>query len=157
LQEFAKLVGDPESVISQHLLTNPGLAPYAAAAADARMKRRSTGVTLTVGGFSLLGAGVIAGSIVYLSGRNSSTCEGDVCESSSSGSLIGLAVATASAVVGLAFAVPGLVKLFSQSETETAAAERYKSSRALPPAIPTSSSARSQGKLVSVPLFTSAF
>jgi hypothetical protein len=160
LEEFAKLVGEPASVVSQHLLTNPGLVPNAAAAADARMKRRSTGATLTIVGGTLFGVGSVTASIILLNGlANPASCDADVCESSSlnPGLLVGLSLAAISVAAGLALGIPGIIRLSRQSTTETEAAERYQSSRTIRPAIPISSSARAGTQTLSVPLFTWAF
>jgi len=68
LEKFAELIGEPQFVVSRNLQADPRLIPYAAAAADVRVERKSTGKIMTIVGFSILGVGAIAGYVIMLEG-----------------------------------------------------------------------------------------
>jgi hypothetical protein len=127
-EAFAQLIGEPRPVVWQHLLADPGLVPLAAAAADERMSRKSSGKARTIVGFTILGAGVIAGYLILLSSIR------DVADCSSAYScndnfadhyLLALLVMGASTGIGLGIGIPGIVSMARQSEVETNAVDRY--------------------------------
>ena len=139
---FAELIGEPRPLVWQRLQLDPGLAPLAAAAADARMSRKSSGKVRTIVGFSIFGVGLGAGYVILLSsildGANcNSNSYNDTCDSSmGSGAIAGLLVMAISAGVGLGIGIPGIVSMARQSEAETAAVDRYQYPFAPPPPSP---------------------
>src|SRR5664279_4105840 len=52
LDSFAALVGEETSTVAQRIAADPSLVPFAAKAADARMRRKRTGKVLTITGFT---------------------------------------------------------------------------------------------------------
>jgi hypothetical protein len=129
---FAELSGEPRERVEQRLLWDPGLVPLVAAAVDARLARKSQGKVMTIGGFTLLGVGVLAGFLVALSGPL--ICWDAECQrEADSRSHSGEAVALASVGVGLALGIPGIVMLARQSEAEDKAVDRYQLFGAGPP------------------------
>jgi hypothetical protein len=128
LTAFAELVGEPRPVVWQRLQIDPGLLPFAVAAADARMSRKSSGKVRTAVGFSIFGVGLITGYVVMLTSI-STDCgyyESDSCGSVDSGRLVlGLVIMAASAGVGLGLGIPGIIAMVRQSGIETSAVERY--------------------------------
>jgi hypothetical protein len=126
LQAFAALVGEPESVVSQRLAASPDLLPFAAAAAEVRMERRSSGKVMTIAGFTVLGVGTVVGLAMVFSGIGAK-CTNDGCSSDDGRIQLGLLTAALSSGVGLALGIPGIVRMARQSEIETEAAARYRS------------------------------
>ena len=124
---FADLIGEPRPVVWQRLHLDPGLVPFAVAAADARMSRKSSGKIRTAIGFSIFGVGGITGYVIMLSGigincgYNEDTCGNEVA----SRMLLGLVIMAVSAGVGLGIGIPGIVSMVRQSSAETTAVERY--------------------------------
>ena len=132
LDTFAALLGEPEERVEQRLLWDPGLVPLATAAVDARLARKSQGKVMTIGGFTLLGVGVVAGLLVALSGPLicwDAACQSEADARAHSGEVIALA----SVGIGLALGVPGIVMLARQSEAEDKAVDRYQLFGAGPP------------------------
>jgi hypothetical protein len=127
LTAFAELIGEPKPVVWQRLHDDPGFVPLAAAAADARMERRSSGKALTIAGFTILGVGVVTGYVIMYSGLLSGTdCSyGNSCGPNTDRILGGLTVAILSIGVGTAIGVPGIFRMTKQSDVETQASERY--------------------------------
>jgi hypothetical protein len=127
LDSFAELLGEPRPVVWQRLQLDPGLVPFAAAAADERMSRKSTGKIMTITGFSILGVGVIGGYVIMLSSIADTGCTYDGSCSNDMGRrlMTGLVVILASTGVGLGIGIPGIVKMARQSEIETDAVDRY--------------------------------
>jgi hypothetical protein len=130
LTAFAELIGETKPVVWQRLLDDPGLAPLAAAAADARMARKSSGKALTIAGFTILGVGVGAGYFIMLSGITSTgNCSSDYysssCGPNTDRMLGGLAIGILSVGVGLAIGIPGIFNMTRPSEVENQATERY--------------------------------
>jgi hypothetical protein len=125
---FAELLGEPKEVVWQRLLADPGLVPFAAAAADTRMERKSSGKTMTIVGFTILGVGLITGYLIILSGiSDSMNCDFDSsCSQSNDGRITtGFVIGLVSTGVGLAIGVPGIVRMAKQTEVETEAVDRY--------------------------------
>lgn len=127
---FVQLIGEPLPVVWQHLLADPGLVPLAAAAADTRMARKSSGKIMTIAGFTILGVGAIAGYVIVLSAfsdhLNSCAYESGSCGNSSDGQIkLGIALMLVSTGVGLALGIPGIVRMAKQTDVETAAVDRY--------------------------------
>jgi len=117
-------------VVWQHLLADPGLAPLAAAAANARIERKSSGKVMTITGFTILGVGVGVGYVIMLSAITSTgNCSSDYysnsCGPNTDRILGGLAIGVLSVGVGLAIGIPGIIHMTRQSEVETQASERY--------------------------------
>jgi hypothetical protein len=158
---FAELLGEPKETVEQRLLWDPGLAPLAAAAVDARLARKSQGKVMTIGGFTLLGVGVVAGLLVALSGPW--ICWDAACQSEADAhGESGEAIALASVGIGLALGIPGIVMLARQSEAETKAVDRYQVSRvgprpAFPPGNSRALSTGAVGKTFSLSLWSCAF
>lgn len=133
LEKFAELLGEPRFVVWRNLQADPSLIRYAAAAADARVERKSTGKTMTIVGFSILGVGAIAGYVIMLEGLThdldcADTYYNGSCNHNSDTLVAGLLIAVASVGVGLGIGIPGIVKMARQSEEETEAVGRYQES-----------------------------
>jgi hypothetical protein len=130
---FAELIGEPKPLLWQRLQLDPGLVPLAAAAADARMSRKSSGKIRTIVGFSIFGVGIGTGYVILLASIvDASNCNDSYnnsynsCNSGiGSGVIAGLLVMAISAGVGLGIGIPGIVSMVRQSEAETAAVDRY--------------------------------
>ncbi len=125
---FAELLGEPKDVVWRRLLADPGLVPLAAAAAETRMERKSSGKTMTIVGFTILGVGLVAGYLIVLSGISDGiNCGYDSsCSQSNDGRITtGFAVGLVSTGVGLAIGIPGIVRMAKQTEVETEAVDRY--------------------------------
>lgn len=125
LDAFAALVGESTSTVAQRLSADPGLVPLAAKAANARIQRKHTGKVLTIAGFTIFGLGTAIGFEIMVSSLRSYNCPSNGCPTTGNHGLPGLIVMLVSDTVGLAMAVPGIVKLASQSEVETEASARY--------------------------------
>lgn len=151
-------------MVWRNLQADPSLIRYAAAAADVRAERKSTGRTMTIVGFSILGVGGIAGYVIMLDGITQDLGCGDngSCNHSSNTVVAGLLIAVASVCVGLGIGIPGIVKMARQSEEETEAVGRYQESismrsmrfpspygRPYPPT--------SLGKMLDVPILSFSF
>jgi hypothetical protein len=135
LETFADLVGEDTDAVSRRILWDPGLTPLVAAAADARTHRRRLGKGLTIGGFSLMGLGLIVGGIMVISGiaapwdTNCPYEGGSNCESNKNDDAeihAGLTVMVVSLAAGLAVGLPGLIVLSSTAEAEDSALNRYR-------------------------------
>jgi hypothetical protein len=133
LEGFAALVGDSPAVVAQRLTKDPGLVPFAIAAAAVRSERKSSGKVMTAVGFSILGVGTVGGlAFAIVSGPCSGASSGDGSESCSSHAtraVVGLSIALVSQGVGLALGIPGIVRMAKESDVETEAAKRYGSAR----------------------------
>jgi hypothetical protein len=168
LDAFAQLTGDESEVVLRRLSGNPGLIPWAAAAADARIARRSSGSAMVIGGYTVFGLGVIIGGVLLLSGLTpSSDCPwegGSDCQSSGNDGTVhaGLAIIALSAVIGPALAIPGHVKVARTTQVEADALDRYEdSARVLAPSAPPSEvrsvRGRSTSKSLVLPLLSISF
>ena len=107
------------------LAIDPRLVPFAAEAADARMRRKHTGKLLMITGFTIFGVGSVIGLELIIDSLGSYNCPSGGCGDLGHPGLPGLVVALVSEAIGLAVAIPGIVKMASQSEAETEAAARY--------------------------------
>ncbi len=128
LDAFAALVGESTSTVAWRIATDPSLVPLAAKAADARMQRKHTGKVLTIAGFTIFGLGTAIGFEMIVSSLGSYNCPSPANNCGAGGkhaARVGLAVALVSEAIGLAMAIPGIVKMASQSEAETEASARY--------------------------------
>ena len=127
LTAFAELIGEPKPVVWQRLLADPSMAPLAAAAADRRIERKSSGKTMTIVGFTILGVGVGAGYLIMVSGIMAGADCGleSSCKPDEDRILGGLALAILSLGVGTAIGVPGIIRMAKQTEIETQASDRY--------------------------------
>jgi hypothetical protein len=128
LDAFAALVGESTSTVAWRIATDPSLVPLAAKAADARMQRKHTGKVLTIAGFTIFGVGTAIGFEMIVSSLGSYNCPSPANNCGAGGkdaARAGLAVALVSKAIGLAMAIPGIVKMASQSEAETEASDRY--------------------------------
>jgi hypothetical protein len=135
LDSFVELTGDPKPWVWQRLLADPGLVPFAAAAADARMDRRSTGMDC---GYY------------------------ESCEPDKSMLLGGLGLMAVSIGTGLGLGIPGIIRMARQSEAETEAARRYHPPELpqMPPypgPYPTAKSVRAGGFTLSAPILSFTF
>ena len=121
LDGFAELTGEGQRAVAYRLSTNPKLVPLAAAAADARASRRSTGKIMAIVGFTILGVGDIVGTYIIMSTPGypnvKSEDQGRVYR--------GLGIGVLSLAAGLALAIPGLIKMASPSEVEQRALDAY--------------------------------
>lgn len=149
LNDFAALVGEDEEVALRRLLWEPSLVALAAAAAEARRARRQAGMAMTIGGFSLMGIGLLLGGVMVISGLTpDQRCPyegGSACDSGGNDEDVraGFLVMLVSTGVGLGLGIPGIVRLSRPSETETQALDRY--SNAGRPALPAHPGARAAG------------
>jgi hypothetical protein len=125
LDAFAALVGESTSTVARRIATDPSLVPLAAEAADARMRRKHTGKVLTITGFVIFGVGTAIGFELIVAGLRPTNCPSGGCSTGAHPARFGLGVAVVSEAIGLAIAIPGIVKMASQSETETEASARY--------------------------------
>jgi hypothetical protein len=127
LDAFAALVGESTNTVAQRIATDPSLLPLAAKAADARMRRKHTGKVLTIAGFTIFGVGTAIGFEIMVASLRPSNCPTPAtnCGTGGNHGLPGLVVALVSETIGLAMAIPGIVKMASQSEAETEASARY--------------------------------
>jgi hypothetical protein len=169
LDLFAAVVDEDVGMVERRLLWEPGLVQFAAAAADARVRRRRVGMGMTIGGFATAGLGLLVGGVMWVSGiRILSDCPyegGSNCESSGNNEAQmrnGVVVILASTAVGLAVGIPGVSMLRGTSEAEEDAIKRYRSgeyrprpiaplpySRAFPAGVP--------GKTLNLSLLSVAF
>ena len=165
LDAFVQLTGDPKPVVWQRLLADPGLVPYAAAAADARLERRASGKTLTIIGFSVLGVGLIGGYVLFMVGYfQMFSCLDSESDSCHPGSLMlgGLAVMAGSTAIGLSLGIPGIIRITRPSEAENEASARYQNPGLPPlPAYPTSHAQtlhlRPPARTLSIPILSFTF
>jgi hypothetical protein len=127
LDAFAALVGESTSTVAQRISTDPSLVPFTAKAADARMRRKHTGKVLTIAGFTIFGVGTAIGFEMIVASLGSYNCPtpANSCATPRNPGLPGLVVALVSETIGLAMAIPGIVKMASQSEAEIEASARY--------------------------------
>jgi hypothetical protein len=127
LDAFAALVGESTSTVAQRIAIDPSLVPLVAKAADARTQRKHTGKVLTIAGFTIFGVGTAIGFEMIVSSLGSYNCPTppNNCGTGGNHGLPGLAVALVSEAIGLAMAIPGIVKMARQSEAETEASARY--------------------------------
>jgi hypothetical protein len=127
LEAFTALVGESTSTVAQRIATDPSLVPLAAKAADARMQRKHTGKVLTIAGFTIFGVGTAIGFEIIVSSLRPYNCPSGGCatDPGKNAARAGLVVALVSEAIGLAMAIPGIVKMASQSEAETEASARY--------------------------------
>jgi hypothetical protein len=163
LAYFAELVGEPRPVVWQRLRVDPTLVPFAVAAADARRDRKSSGKVRTAVGFSIFGAGGITGYIVMLSALTVE-CGYDynygnnACDDRMGNRfLLGALIMAASAGLGLGIGIPGIVSMARQSETETAAVDRYQYPQMPIPAYSRGESAMPGGYALKLPLLSLSF
>ena len=136
LEAFAALVGESTSTVAQRMATDPCLVPLAAKAADARVQRKHTGKVLTIAGFTIFGVGTAIGFEIMVASMRPYNCPSNGCATGGNPGLPGLVVALVSEAIGLAVAIPGIVKMASQSEAETEASARYHPVAALPAGMP---------------------
>jgi hypothetical protein len=155
LDSFVELTGDPKPLVWQRLLADPGLVPFAAAAANARIERRSSGKTMTIVGFTILGVGAGAGYGLFFWGLTQGMDCGyaSSCKPNESLMLGGVALMVASIATGCAIGIPGIIRMVRPSEAENEASGRYQTP-GLPsmPAYPTSYSQARWLRLADRPL-----
>jgi len=125
LDAFAALVDESTNTVAQRLSTDPSLMPLAAKAADARMRRKHTGKVLTIAGFTIFGLGTVIGFEMIVASARPYNCPSNGCPAGGNHGLPGLVVMLVSETIGLAVAIPGIVKMASQSEAEAEASARY--------------------------------
>jgi len=133
--------------------------PLAVSAATERIRRKRSGKIRAVVGFSIFGAGLIAGYVVKESSRTMScSAQPDICDSDrGTRSGLGIFIGVVAAAVGLGIGIPGLVRMGKQSEAEYDALNRYLEP-AQPPPLQKPASAVGSGRLtVSLPLFSISF
>jgi len=117
---FADVVDDSESRVKEHLTQDPGLAPLALQAVDARHQRKAVGATLAGIGIAVFVLADIAGTVIIV------TAPGYPEVLDTSRVLGGLAVSLAGLGVGAALAIPGFIKIGKSSDEENKAADYYR-------------------------------
>jgi cell division septation protein DedD len=127
IQRFSDITGDEESVVRMRLSSNPRLVPLAAAAADARAKRKSTGKILTITGGALLAVGFVVGVALIVASPEYATnnTNYDSNNQPSNEAMAGTLVMLGGAAVGLALGIPGVLKLARFSDEEREAVDAY--------------------------------
>jgi hypothetical protein len=121
LESFSDLTGDAKRTVQYRLSTNARLVPLAAAAADARTSRRSTGKVMAIVGFTILGVGDIAGSYILV------TTPGypNIQSGHTNRIFLSLGVAVGSLAIGLALGITGIHKMAHPTEVEERALDAY--------------------------------
>jgi hypothetical protein len=164
LDSFVELTGDPKPLVWQRLLADPGLVPFAAAAANARLERRASGKTMTIVGFTILGVGAGAGyGLLFWGLTQGMNCDyASSCKPNESLMLGGVVLMVASIATGCAIGIPGIIRMVRPSEAETEASSRYQTPGLPPmPAYPTSYSQASwlrlAGRPISAPILSYTF
>jgi hypothetical protein len=164
LDSFVELTGDPKPLVWQRLLADPGLVPYAAAAANARLARRASGKTMTIAGFTILGVGAALGYGMVLWGLTSGIDCGAYSDCSPDETLIlgGFALMVGSIATGCGIGVPGIIRMVRASEAENEASARYQypglpPGPAYPPPYRTSSRWPPAGRTLSAPILSLTF
>jgi predicted cobalt transporter CbtA len=127
LDAFADVVSDSESAVRQRLVARPDLVSPARAAAEARLHRKHTGKVLLISGIAIQAVGTTIGFALLQTGIRSSNCTEGGCGDTANGGLAGLVVIGLANAVGLGLAIPGIVKLASESDAEATAAKAYRS------------------------------
>ena len=130
LDVYAELFGEPSDLVWRHLVLDPGLLPLASAALDARLDREGSGKALTGLGFTILGAGATVGFLMMVGaglGRSLAwNCDSTCTEKYDNQENTGVTVGLAAIGIGLALAIPGIVKLSRRSDAEKLALKRYR-------------------------------
>jgi hypothetical protein len=121
IESFSELSGDAKRMVQNRLATHPKLVPLAAAAADARTSRRSTGKAMAIGGFTILGVGDIAASYILV------TTPGypNVQSGHTNRIFLSVGVAVGSLALGLSLGITGILKLAHPTEVEERALDAY--------------------------------
>jgi hypothetical protein len=151
LDAFADLTGDGQRTVAYRLSQNPNLVPLAASAADARASRRRTGKIMAIVGFTILGVGDLTSAYIL------ATTPGypKIGSGHENRVFLSAGMALGSIAVGLALAIPGLVKMASPTEVENEALDAYAPGRrdisyqSNPPQL--------LGKTVTAPVWSSTF
>jgi hypothetical protein len=151
LDSFSDLTGDGQKKVAYRLSQNPNLVPLAASAADARTSRRTTGKVMAIVGFTILGVGDITSAYILVT-----TPGYPKIESGHENRLfLSAGIALGSIAVGLALAIPGLIKMARPSEVENQALDAYAPGRRevsyllTPPQV--------LGQTVTMPVWSSTF
>jgi hypothetical protein len=91
---------------------------------------------MTIGGFSLLGIGLLVGGVVLLSGLTPSNCpwEDSSCNQGDNDGTVhaGFAIMLVSLIAGPAIAIPGIVKTARTTQLEEDAVDRYRAKAVVP-------------------------
>lgn len=158
LDAFADLVGESRADVEQRLAWHPDLVPYASAAGSKRLVRQSTGKSMTIAGFTLLGAGSTIGFLVGLSGvcfGLGEDCKAREAQAERTGEVIILA----SVGVGLLLAIPGILKMARPSDMETQAVRMYQATEIARPSVFPANTNRALAPVqgLSVPLLSATF
>jgi len=164
VEAFANLLGEPVDVVAGRLRNDASLIPSAAAAATARLGRQSSGKTMMATGFMLFGFGLTLSFGAFLTTAHGWCDDPRQCQNSPMNAeaktidVVGLVTAA----IGLALAVPGIVRTARPSDIEAEAVDRYQRSQsgqpsASPPGDAHSLSGGSGGKALSLSLWSFAF
>jgi hypothetical protein len=138
---FAELLGEPSEEVLRHLIHDPDLVPVAAEAADVRLRRKGSGKAMTTAGFVFVGLGLTLSIVTALLSTMPApgTCDsahGECQDQPMGAKAEAIAVGgLVTAGLGLALAIPGIVRMARQTEVETQAVERYQRSQSSPPPI----------------------
>jgi hypothetical protein len=121
LESFSELSGDAKRTVQTRLSTNPRLVPLAAAAADARTSRRSTGKAMAIVGFTILGVGDAAGAYILVTTPGYPKVE----SGHTNRIFLSVGVAVGSLALGLSLGIPGILKMTRPTEVEERALDAY--------------------------------
>ena len=121
LDSFSELTGDGQRAVAYRLSQNPNLVPLAASAADARTSRRLTGKIMAIVGFTILGVGEITGTYLLVTTPGYPKIE----SGHENRVFLSAGIALGSLAVGLALAIPGLIKMARTTEVENQALDAY--------------------------------
>jgi hypothetical protein len=133
LETLSDIVDDRGDHVLERLRLDPGLTPMAIEAIDAHDQRKSAGKALLVTGIVILVATDIAAVVIIATTPNYPFIESNQGWAQLGA---GLAVGVAGAAVGLAFGIPGVIKLAKHSDEETRLVEHYRPSSDSPSAAP---------------------
>lgn len=148
---FTDMAGDTESTVSSRLKSDPKLAQLALEATSAYSKRKSSGKTKTIIGFTILGVGDLAGAIIMVTTPGYPTIK----DSDKGQFFAGMAVGIVTLGVGLALGIPGIISLVKRSDEEWRAMQYYE--EAAPPTKKLDQSSSELGNTISLPLLTYNF
>jgi hypothetical protein len=160
LKAFAEVVDESEAAVTARLRLDPSLAPTAAAAGEARLSRRHSGMTMLIGGIAIFAVGDIVGTIVIVTTPGYPSIHSD----DTTRVLAGLGIGLAGLGLGAALVVPAIIKLAKPSDVERQAQLSYRRTLTMSAASRLSFDPRSShmmtapaGAYVSLPLLGLAF
>jgi hypothetical protein len=153
LDAFSDLTGDGQRKVAYRLSQNPNLVPLAASAADARTSRKTTGKVMAIVGFTILGVGEITSTYIFVTTPGYPKIE----SGHDNRILLSAGIALGSIAVGLALAIPGLMKMARPSEVEDQALDAYAPGRREVEVSYLLTPPQALGQTVTLPVWTSTF